>query len=230
MLLDDRFGPTTDSVGLVYAPVHETAALYHRWMRSNLGEVFSVQEQDGPLADQLERLRPLVQPGITRTIFVAVSKDWTAIFNNSALGTDVTSTVAVLADRLRTTALRCTCVPDLKRPGERRFGARIVEVHRAGLRPVRVMSVANDGGRWVQDLLGEPMPQEEAAWFAARRIQHRFSTANLRALVERLVPGFWNPDAWTGPAVLVRQVDAIPPTCRELPVDHVQRDLPTQGR
>ena len=233
MLLDDRFRPITDTVGLLEETAASCASGYVAWMRPILGAGGSRLQVTPlsacPLEDHLRRLEPLVRGGITRTLFVDAGTGWTACFTNGWRGTDMSSVVPMLSSRLACRALRITCTPDLGKGNHRRFGARIMEVHHGKQGSDRVICIANDGGKWVEHLDGVPLPQEDPSWFGASRVQDRFTRPQLRHLVDELIPGFWDIDRRPDTrAVLVERVGTLPAALSDTSLIDVQRNLPTE--
>jgi hypothetical protein len=141
----------------------------------------------------------------------------------------MSSIVPMLSVRLGCGALRVTSTPDLGTGQQRRFGARIIEMHHGRQTADRAISIANDGGRWVAHFGGAPLPQEDPNWFNASRARDRFTALQLRELVSRLVPGFWDIDQLLAQcAVLVERRGTLPPTFRDISLADVQKDVPSE--
>jgi hypothetical protein len=233
MLLGDRFRPITDTAGLFEASLPACASCYLAWMQPIVGAGGSRLDMtalpSGRLDEHLRCLEPLVRGGITRTLFVGTPTGWTACFTNGWRGTDMSSIVPMLSARLACDAMRVTCTPDLGKGPHRRFGARIIEMHHGKQTPARVISIANDGGKWVEHLDGVPLPQEATRWFGASRVRDHFTGLHLRELVSQLVPGFWDIDRWPAEgALLIERVGALPPTFRDVSLLEVQKDIPSE--
>lgn len=230
MFLHDRWRPITDTVGLFRAGVERCAAEYVAWMTPNIGPGSTLESASCPtraLGEQLSALCPLMRVGQTRVLLVPCAPGWTACFTNGWRGTDVSSIVPMLSVRLDCSALRVTCIRDVLGGSHRRYGARIVALHRGRQSPARVVSVANDGGRWVCFTHGEPLAEEESEWLSLRAVRDRFSAAHLGVLVDRIVPGVWETDAWpTTGAMLVERIGRLPRSFTEVDLEDVQRDIP----
>lgn len=233
MLLDDRLRPITDTAGLFERELSACVSEYVAWMQPNLASGGGILHETtlpaARLDGHLARLAPLVRGGSTRTLFVAAPAGWTACFTNGWRGTDVSSVVPMLSARLRCNALRVSCSPDIRSGPSRRFGARIVEFHRGNQAPERVISVANDGGKWVEYLGGVPLAQEDCGWFKAARVRDRFTLQQHRELVDRLLPGFWEIARWPiESAALVERAGTMPASFAEVDLEAVQQDIPTE--
>jgi hypothetical protein len=232
LLLKDRFRPITDTTGLFQCGASHCATDYLSWMQPIIsGSGSSLQAEvlpAGRLETHLGRLDPLARAVTTKVLFAPAPAGWTACFTNDWRGSDMSSIVPMLSLRLGCSALRVTCTPDLGKSQRRRYGARIVQAHRANLNPYRSIAVANDGGRWVDERFGEPLPSEDPSWFTADRKRDRFTAAQLRELVSHFAPSFWDADLWPiESAFLVERVGVLPPAYSSVTRLEVQRDLPT---
>lgn len=233
MLLHDHFRPITDTVGLFRCATSSCAEDYVAWMGPILSgggsSLRMVPQGAGTLAEHLTELMPLTRVGITRALFLPIGDGWTACFTNGWRGTDMSSVVPMLSVRLGCEAIRLTCIPDLGRGSTRRYGARIVAVHQGHQKADRVISVVNDGGTWVEDVFGPLLPEEDAQWYEAARVRDRFKASDVRALVSRLVPGFWNVDGWPREgALLVERLGKLPPNFTDVALADAQRDIPAE--
>jgi len=89
------------------------------------------------------------------------------------------------------------------------------------------VSVANDGGRWSFFTKGEPLEEEDLGSLSAVSVRDRFSADHLRALVERMVPLFWETDAWPkDDAVLVERLGNLPAAFADVDLTDAQRMVP----
>jgi|GEM_PF-3973840 len=233
MYLNDDFRPITNTVGFIEASITEVANSYTDWMDAALGGSAAHRVRrlpSGPRSDLLEVLPPLMKVRQTRLLVAEVDDSWVAVFANGWRGSDLTSIAPVLAERLGCRVVRVTCVPHIKRGTVLRYGARLVTVFDGDVRASRSLGVANDGGRWVAHASGIPLPEEKTDWFSARRTSERFVEADLRTLVERLVPGAWQlAQRVECEAALIEQIEAIPPNALAMSLDEVQAEIPRSG-
>ena len=233
MFLAGQFRPITDTIGVIGCDVATCSREYVAWVRpilEPLGSTLEVEKVHGAdLGDMLRQLLPLVRVGTTRTLLVGGPPGWTICLTNGWRGSDVTSIVAMLASRLACDTVRVTYVRDVAGP-PRRYGARIVTVRRGEQAVYRSLTVANDGGKWVESQYGSPLAEEEAAWFTAKRVRDRFNEAQLRELMGRLVPGIWEPASWMlESSRLVTRVGVLPPNFTEVSLEEAQGLSPRRG-
>jgi hypothetical protein len=69
------------------------------------------------------------------------------------------------------------------------YEARIVEIQTPDGSTVRSIACADDGGRWVFETFGQPLPIEATFNYEAPRKKDRFTRENLRDLLTALGPG-----------------------------------------
>jgi hypothetical protein len=83
--------------------------------------------------------------------------------------------MAYMSRTLGCRGLRVVAVPNTYRKGKGRYGGVMLEVYgphqTAWINTVRVVSAANDGGRWVFHQFGEPFPFEKVEQYHARRVR-----------------------------------------------------------
>jgi hypothetical protein len=121
------------------------------------------------------------------------------LVTNGPHGTDVGVLPSLVARELGCIGIRAECVPD----GSDRYPARILEVFGPnGVPPllaIRSIAVSNDGGRWVFETSGDPLPFEDHAAYAAPRKSDRLPPALLLAYLSELgVPIEVEPQWETG--------------------------------
>jgi hypothetical protein len=172
LLLDDRWAPITDSMGFVEAPIARIVAAMISPPPDVEGEI-RCRSVDGPLSQVLAALLPLTMPIVVRTLLVPTSQPWTALFNNSKLGTDAFAVLSWLARQLSCRCVRITATPD----AGGRYGASMFELLGPAqtdlLNVVRSIHAMNDGGRWRFGVSGTPQPFEEPDRYTARRLRDR---------------------------------------------------------
>jgi hypothetical protein len=131
---------------------------------------------------------------------------WSLYLSNGPLGTDVPPLPSIVAKDLGATAIRAVCVAD-DAPG---YPATMLEVYGPTGDPeqgrvVRVISAADDGGRWDFMTVGSPFAFEDLERYAARRIRDRFPAQLLYTYLRELgVPYDVEPD-WKNAVLLERR-------------------------
>lgn len=172
-------GLTTEQVGYFEAEVGVVAA----WVCQGMGEGWSLSAAKWTsAANALASLVP--NPIVSRYACIPVG-GWTALLNNSPLGTDVGVLPSYAARELGATAIRVVCVDD-----GATYPARILEVYGPNGEPplalVRSIVAANDGGQWVFETSGRPFPFEDVSVYRTRpkagRLTAEMLTDYLRAL------------------------------------------------
>ena len=177
--------PVTHDIGLIRADLHSVAHMRATQYR-DAGTPVPQTQVTGPLDTCLAALAPLSIPP-TREMFCAATHGWTVFLQNGARGSDPFLPMWQLSRALGVTALRACVTP----PGAA-SAAVILEVYDTpqaggdanGHR--RAIAAARDGGRWVFHATGAPLPGEDPAWFRARRISDRFTSAHLGAVLAAL--------------------------------------------
>jgi hypothetical protein len=107
-------------------------------------------------------------------------KEWTTVFNNSYLGTDLGMIPSLAARKLGCRALRV--VAKLERQDA--YPATILELYDPSstdpLKCRRAIAAADDGGVWRFIQYGEPLAFEEVDAYSRRRIRDRLTPEMLR--------------------------------------------------
>jgi hypothetical protein len=182
LLFDDALHPITSEIGFIEAPCARAVAEFVNWqapLHQMRGVVLREKELRGSLREVLASLLPLTSVERRRYLFVPTSGVWTAFFDNGHQGTDMGAAYH-LATLIRCRALRVAAIPNTmpqratKAP-RGRYGAIIFEVHGAELKDQRALAVTNDGGRWVFDQSGSPLPFETPHRYQERRLRKRFT-------------------------------------------------------
>jgi hypothetical protein len=182
-------GRVTQEVGFINAP----AATVAPWLRDGLGENWStVQPVWQSLGDVAAELAP--SPIMTRNAVVPVD-GWSLLLTNGPTGTDVGMVPSLAARELLCCAIRAVCVAD----GDDEFPARILEVFGPGgtgpLLTRRAITAASDGGEWVFETTGDPLPFERLDQYKRRRKSERFTPDLLHEYLRKLdVPIDVEPD------------------------------------
>lgn len=185
-------GPVTHEVGYIAASPETVVP----WLRDKLGDGWVIRSPDWQsLGDASADLAP----SAVRTRNAAVPVDgWTLLLTNGPTGTDVGMVPSLAARELGGRAVRAVCVAD----GEGDYPARILEVFGPdGTGPLlarRAIVAANDGGEWVFETAGDPLPFERSDQYSRRRKSERFPAELLYEYLRRLdVPIDIEPD-WAG--------------------------------
>ena len=173
-------GVVTQEVGLIHAAPDVVVP----WLRDGLGDGWRVRSVSwGSLEQVSEDLAP--SPALTRHAVVPIN-GWTLLLTNGPLGTDVGMLPSLAARQLGCRAVRAVCVDD----DEGEFPARIMELFGPdGSGPLltrRAIVAANDGGEWVFETSGEPLPFEQLDRYERRRKSERFTRDLLYDYLRRL--------------------------------------------
>jgi hypothetical protein len=131
----------------------------------------------------------------TRLVLFPVASDWTAVVTNKRDGSDFADHHRVFGQRTGATTVRVVDqserVVTVREVRERlRYSARIFELFDPSGEPVRSIACADDGGQWVFETFGDPLPPEASFNYGVRRKRDRFTHENLLALL-----------AWLGIAI-----------------------------
>lgn len=173
-------GRTTEQVGYFHVDVESFAS----WLRDGMGAptVLTTPHWVG-LDDLCLALAPA--RAVSRYACVPMDGGWTALFNNSPLGTDVGVLPSLAARELGISAIRAVCTADADR-----FPARILEVFGPdGSPPLllrRSIVAANDGGRWVFETSGAQLEFEDDSSYGIRRKADRFPAGVLERYLRAL--------------------------------------------
>lgn len=170
MILPSRAGGTvTHEVGYLEAKPEAVAA----WLRDGLGSSWTIRSVAW---DSLVGAAADLAPSVPVSRYAAVpAGSWCLILSNGPQGTDVGLLPSQAARELGCRAIRAVCVED-DDPG---YPARVLEVYGSDGDPPlssrRSIVAANDGGRWVFEMTGEPFGFERAEAYARRRKADRFT-------------------------------------------------------
>lgn len=162
-----------------------------------------------PLLGLVEATLPRAPFPERRFLCLGLGEGWTAILTNDRLGSDMGVLPARAAHQLGCRAIRALATS----PGDV-YPATILEVFGPDGDPERrqcrrVVSAANDGGRWRFDEFGEPFGFEQVDRYAARRKRDRFTSEMLEQYLLALGVPPLEADSLRGPNVLVRLPNAV---------------------
>jgi hypothetical protein len=194
LLLEDRWAPVTSEMGFLELGAEQAAQAFATWQRglpTSRGITVEVLPVTGTLEQALSSLLPLSGGERLRHLFIPTRSAWTAYVSNQWTGTDAASPMSVMARRLSIRCLRVVAVPHTLRGNQGRYGGVMLDVFGPEQpekisNTVRVVEVANDGGRWVFVQSGEPFPFEQVEQYQARRVRDRFTFEMLKNYLRHL--------------------------------------------
>lgn len=176
--------PTTWEFGLIDCDSGSAAREFAAWL-TDLDQQPSLRQVRGGFYDGMKALLPLTSVDLRRFLFFSTGTPWTVYFANGAGGSDA-STLSHLAYRLGRRTVRIVDSPE----SDVSFGAAVLEVYGPKdtdfLNYIRSIAAMNDGGRWVFNVIGEPLPFEDISAYKRRRVRDRFTPGMLRAYVSAL--------------------------------------------
>jgi hypothetical protein len=163
-------GLVTREVGYLEAD----PAITGPWLRDGMGDDWLLRPADWTsLGDAVAALEP--SPLMTLQAAIPV-RGWTLVLTNGPSGTDVGMLPSQAAREIGCRAVRAVCSED----GDAQYPARILEVFGPdGAGPLltrRAIAAANDGGRWVFETTGEPLPFERIDNYKQRRRADRLTS------------------------------------------------------
>jgi hypothetical protein len=127
----------------------------------------------------------LAQVGVSKAL-VFEHGGWSFLLNNAKLGTDLGMLPSLCAREKEAEALRVT----MGEASPSAYAAVILAVYEPTASPPlrcrRVISAANDGGKWVFSQYGEPFPFEDQSRYSLRKVSERFTPSMLRHYVLQL--------------------------------------------
>ena len=170
-------GTTTEQVGFFMT----TADTLARWIREGQGEHWQAMVPNWKRReDAFVALAPV--PVVSRVACVPLGREWTVLFNNSPLGTDVGVLPSLAARELRIRTVRAVC----RTADDDHYPARIFEFFGPDGSPPLAMErsivAANDGGHWVFETSGTPLAFEDVAAYRLRRKSERVPPSALDVL------------------------------------------------
>jgi hypothetical protein len=194
-------------MGFLELGAEQAAQAFATWQRglpSSRGFTIEVLPVSGSLEQALCRLLPLSGGENQRYLFIPTRSAWTAYVENQWTGTDAASAMSVMARRLSIRCLRVVAVPHTLRGNQGRYGGVMLDVFGPEQpekisNTVRVVEVANDGGRWVFVQSGEPFPFEQVERYQARRVRDRFTFEMLKDYLRHLGLASFEEDFYMPP-------------------------------
>jgi hypothetical protein len=130
-------------------------------------------------------------PPVVRHALVELDSSWTLCLNNSLPNCSFADDGPSLAQRTGTRVFRVVDSPgrvwrrgDLKEVMS--YEARVFEEYGLDGTTTKVISAMDDGGRWKWFVSGPRYPVEDTFDYAAKKLKDRFTSANLRSLLQHL--------------------------------------------
>ncbi|WIB63754.1 hypothetical protein [Curtobacterium sp. MCBD17_040] len=207
----EQYAPVTWSIGLLQAPAEQVAEQLCSW-REEIGRAVTSAALPSGLGAAIDALAPYTAPW-TREVVLGTNGQWSAIFDNSAIGGDPTSSVSYLAGRLRVpglVVLRTPYRPDAKGARHsyqgtafRLYSPDPVPGARDG-NGLRSVDLIQDDNRWHFGAWGEQQEYEDVARYASRRVRDRFDEELLRTYCSALGADYLADDFFRGPSYLIR--------------------------
>jgi hypothetical protein len=235
-LLHDQLAPITSEFGFVEADSQTIADWYRVWDSSNVaarGVQVRRQVVAGSLAEMLQSLLPLTSVEARRYLFIPTRGSWTAYFDNGWQGSDA-ARLDYVASQLQCRAVRVVAVPDtLGTKADRfkkgRYGATIFELYgprsTTFLNHERSIAVANDGGRWIFQQAGTPLPFEQLEAYGARSIRDRFNIELLDRYLQALGIHAFDEAFYKHEGVLLERVGPLAANVQEYSLDEVRQEF-----
>ncbi|WP_407341988.1 hypothetical protein [Pengzhenrongella phosphoraccumulans] len=192
-------GATTEQVGF-FETDSETLSV---WIQEGLSD--GAWEIRKPACSSLVEAVAALQPEVAVSRYLCVPLGaWSVLLNNGLLGTDVGVLPSYAARELACRAIRAVSVGD-----EATYPARILEIYGPGGEPPlaleRSIAAANDGGRWLFETSGTPLPFEDQDAYSRRSKASRFTPEMINSYLRALgVPIDRAPD-WPGALMVERQ-------------------------
>ena len=177
--------------GLVEATFEHTADRFGSHARADQAQMRLVKVTSSA-AEALEYLSLRTHPA-TRLVVVDLGR-WTGVLTNDRNGSDFSDDQYWAARALRVRTIRVVD-SDARwwRRGKLRerlaYEARILELHGPDDSILRSIACADDGGHWVFETSGTPLPIEASFDYDASRKKDRFTRNDLHALLMDLGPG-----------------------------------------
>jgi hypothetical protein len=167
--------------GLVEAPFEDTTDRFGH-ARSPAFQL-RVERITSRVDEALEHLSLRTHPAMR--LVTVDHGPWTGILTNDRSGSDFSNHQHVAAASVQVRTIRVVdSVARWWRRGNLRerldYEARIFELHAADDSLIRSIGCADDGGRWVFETFGEPLPIEASFAYGAARKKDRFTKENLR--------------------------------------------------
>lgn len=189
MFYNDYYYPIDNSIGFIEADFHLVINFYQEWLKRLYGEMGLkvVQRQiNGTLADGFQSLLPLTTHQTRRSLFLPTQSRWVAYFNNSVLGTDLSS-LPYMTDAIGARVIKVSMPPmkegRLKDRNHPHGGTIMLDVYDPTvvetLHLRRSIQLINEDGHWSFETQGEPFDFEDTKQYQARLKKDRFTVQTL---------------------------------------------------
>jgi hypothetical protein len=231
-LLNNERAPVTFGAGFVETSFSEFCDAFASWWKQ-LEIDFKTFSFEAELKDAMLRLEPLQNPQ-DRHLITETRSRWTAIFSNSRLGSDVTSTVSHLCKVLGCHGVEIQCSPSLtKREGNKTSilsyaatsftldGPHATE----WLNQIRHVSARKDGALWKFFQRGKVQPFEQVEHYENKHIRDRFTPEMLESYCAALGILAFNANFYGPRCFLVHQLTELPSTSPKMTFQEAQAHL-----
>ncbi len=182
LLLEEQFYPTTTQMVFFEYDIKELAQAFIHWRAKNEQSVEMLALYE-PFEDALNRLKPL-NFHHRRHLFVSTHSQWTAYFNNYALGTLSYEIIPALAANLGCKAVHIdlTSVPLIQstnQKDEEVLAITITQPTKENTLIQRSVGVRNNAGYWRFWRTGLALSFENQATYQFRKRKRRFTFSML---------------------------------------------------
>ena len=201
-LYDDSLAPITSEFGFLECEAKTAANEFYQW-QSQIHSKYKKRNLEfedivcTSLKYTLEFLLPLRRGDHTKHLFIpTLNNRWVGCFDNGWQGTDATTLISVLAEKIGCRGVRVAWspntikkAPNTKRGWKGRYGAVIFDVFGPKPNPIlnylRTVELINDG-KWDFITGGEPFDFEETERYELPRKTDRFTPEMLDSYLKHL--------------------------------------------
>jgi hypothetical protein len=230
-LFKDAISPITSSIGFLEIDFELASKAYEDWMKPILKE-YGFRLKKETLSENFQnillKLQPLVSPIRTKFLFIPTNSNWTAFLDNGWQGTDASTPIQVLSERLKCKGLAITAVPHtmpskVKSDTKGRYGATIMEVYGPDGNFIRTIYSSNNGGKWVFGASGDPFNFEDLKTYKAKKIRDRFTPEILEKYLKELGIDAFNEDFYlTNRSIMFIKEGTLPANFKEYTLREVR--------
>lgn len=232
LLLNDKFGPITNSIGFLDVNKDIFLKGILEWYIS-IGLIEKVRYINVDFESTIKELLPLVTPVNSKTLLIPTNSKWTAVLDNGRLGSDVSGTISVLSGLLKCIGVKATAVhhtmpSKVRRETRGRWGATILEVYKNG-KNIRTIYVGNDGGRWSFFESGEPFAFENMEGYKARKTRDRFTPEKLSQHLKEFGIDIFNDQFYLpendNTSILIERTNMNPRNYKEYSLEQIRYEI-----
>jgi hypothetical protein len=218
-LLNNERAPVTFGGGFIQARFPQCCEAYTSVWRQYKTE-FETVSFEADLKEAMLRLEPLQMPQ-NRYLMTETQSNWTAIFSNSRLGSDVTSSIYCLCKALGCLGVTIQCSPSLTKRVEKKTS--IVSYAATSftlegphetewLNEIRHVSARKDGGPWKFFQRGEVQSFEQVYQYQNKHIRDRFTPEMLETYCAALGIFAFDETFYGRKSFLLHQLTKFPST------------------